>query len=373
MGGGGNTSVKLRDHILVKASGTALSGINSDGFVDLDRAALEALLDRDLGPSRLGRETEFKAAILASRRAPGRGQRPSVESLLHHLMPGTFVAHLHANLVNQFSCCREGKRLVLAKLGGQVSWVDLVDPGFALAKALQVELAAFARSTGRPGPKAVILQNHGLVVSGSTPDEVTGNVDWLLASLDDLKAKKRRDLEPGRRIEPTVAHDLALGIGRALEQVLTGDDGHRWAVVFDGSDEVASFAGAKNGRALAMRGPLTPDQIVYCRSFPLWLALKPEEPALRLTQRLARAVEEYSQRHGSKPAVVVVERLGMFACGRGVPEAEIARAVYADAIAIMTGALQLGGVMPLDEDFTNFIETWEVEAYRQGVSGCRNI
>ena len=49
-------------------------------------------------------------------------------------MPGRFVVHLHATLVNQFSCCREGRRLVQDNLGDDVIWVDLVDPGFALAK-----------------------------------------------------------------------------------------------------------------------------------------------------------------------------------------------------------------------------------------------
>ena len=60
LAGGGNTSVKLGGHMLVKGSGTALADIRAEDFVDLDRTALQVLLDRDLGTSRDEREAAFK-------------------------------------------------------------------------------------------------------------------------------------------------------------------------------------------------------------------------------------------------------------------------------------------------------------------------
>jgi len=123
LAGGGNTSVKLGDHMLVKSSGSVLATIQPEDFVDLDRAAVQALLDSDLGSSRDEREAAFKQAVLAARREPERGQRPSVESVLHHLMPGRFVVHLHATLVNEFSCCQEGRRLVCQQLRQDVIWL----------------------------------------------------------------------------------------------------------------------------------------------------------------------------------------------------------------------------------------------------------
>ena len=44
LAGGGNTSVKLGDRLLVKASGYALATIGPEGIVELDRGALQALL-----------------------------------------------------------------------------------------------------------------------------------------------------------------------------------------------------------------------------------------------------------------------------------------------------------------------------------------
>ena len=44
LAGGGNTSVKLDERLLVKASGYALATIGPEGIVELDRATLQTLL-----------------------------------------------------------------------------------------------------------------------------------------------------------------------------------------------------------------------------------------------------------------------------------------------------------------------------------------
>jgi rhamnose utilization protein RhaD (predicted bifunctional aldolase and dehydrogenase) len=369
LAGGGNTSVKLADHMLVKGSGSALATIRPEDFVDLDRAALQALLDRDLGSDRVGREAAFKQAVLAARREPERKQRPSVEAVLHHLMPARFVVHLHATLVNQFSCCRSGRRLVTEHLGENVLWVDLVDPGFALAKALQAELRAFANRRREGQPRAVVMQNHGLVVSGDTPDQVRDDLDWLTGSL--------------RRIQELVAVDMPVSTGLAtgrssapglvdvitqvLRDVLSPADEPAKVVWFDGSDAVFELMAREDARDLAMGGPLTPDQIVYCRSFPLWVEARADEGAAGTTERLAVAVRRYVSTYQVAPMIVLVEGVGMFACGDTQADAGVVRLVYLDAIKVMAGALRMGGVNYLPEDFRNFIEHWEVEQYRRAM------
>jgi rhamnose utilization protein RhaD (predicted bifunctional aldolase and dehydrogenase)/NAD(P)-dependent dehydrogenase (short-subunit alcohol dehydrogenase family) len=375
LAGGGNSSVKLADHLLVKGSGTALSTIGAEDFVDLDRPALQALLDRDLGTSRDEREAAFKQAVLAARREPQRNQRPSVESVLHHLMPGAFVVHLHATLVNQFSCCCEGRRLVSQRLGGDVIWVDLVDPGFPLAKALQEGLRRWRAETGRERPRAVIMQNHGLVVSGDTADEIKSDIEWLSGS---LRAIQERAIEEhvGEGLRPhdqTPADDgqaRVLGnlVGPALRGLLSQPGEPLKIVTFDSSPTVAAVVTGEAGRELALGGPLTPDQIVYCRSFPLWLEKRDGETPADMVERLAVGVREYTSTHGVPPIVVLVEGLGLFSCGATWADANTARLVYIDAVKVMTGALLMGGVHYLPDDFREFIEHWEVESYRRAVA-----
>jgi rhamnulokinase len=380
LAGGGNTSAKLGGHLLVKASGVALSQIGPDNFVDLDRAALQALLESDLAPSRAEREAASKDALLAARRSPAIGQRPSVESVLHHLMPGRFVVHLHATVVNQFACSRDGRRLVEQRLGQDVGWVGLVDPGVILAKSLQAELRAFTARTGKQRPRAVILQNHGVVVSGDTPEEARAQVDWLLGELQAIKERAAGGAPAGappgasprpgqprgpRQVEEHRGKEQARQISRALTAMLTSGVGAHPEVLFDASDVVAGLLARDDGRRLALGGPVTPDQIVYCRSFPLWLEVGPGDTGPALERHLAAGVHQYAERHGGAPKVVLVPGAGMFTWGATWPEADTARLVYRDAVKIMTGALDLGGVNYLDDDFRGFIEDWELETYRR--------
>src|SRR5512145_1234194 len=64
LAGGGNTSVKIGDRLHVKGSGHALATIPPEGFVEMDRKPLEALLNSQLSEGRMEREAEFKAATL---------------------------------------------------------------------------------------------------------------------------------------------------------------------------------------------------------------------------------------------------------------------------------------------------------------------
>ena len=90
-------------------------------------------------------------------------------------------------------------------------WIDPVDPGFLLAKTLERGLGDYRARTGREGPRAIIMANHGLVVSGETPDEIRAHTDWLFQELEHV-------LEPTRSAEPfgVVATVGATRITRSL-------------------------------------------------------------------------------------------------------------------------------------------------------------
>lgn len=366
LSGGGNTSVKLGDRLLVKASGYALATIGPEGIVELDRGALQALLRSTLSTDPTQREEQFKAAVLGARVEPQEGRRPSVEAVLHHLIPSRFVVHTHPTLVNTFSCSRNGAAILERELGDQVVWIDPVDPGFLLAKALERALGDYRAKTGREGPRAIVMANHGLVVSGETPDEIRAHTDWLFQELERLAGATRSATPFGvvSTMDRTRSRELVNVIAPALRALLSPGAALK-VVTLDDSPSTMRLAGASDGEAMTALGPLCPDQIVYCKSFPLWFE---DETGSDPVESLAHAVGEYQSRYQTLPNVVLVKGLGLFAAGDTWSAADSTRQVYKDAIDVMAGAVALGGVVCLRDELRRFIEDWEVESYRRDVA-----
>jgi rhamnose utilization protein RhaD (predicted bifunctional aldolase and dehydrogenase)/NAD(P)-dependent dehydrogenase (short-subunit alcohol dehydrogenase family) len=369
LAGGGNTSVKSGDRLLVKASGVALGTIDPDGFVELDRHALAEIMEREFPADPTAREEQFKRATLAARTQPEMNQRPSVECILHHLFPRTFVAHTHATLVNTITCRRDGQALAQTLFGDDVLWLPYVDPGLVLAHTLDKHLRAWQERTDRDCPKAVFMANHGLIVAGESAAEIEQLTEKVIDTI-------RRHLETtsdegvfgaGIKTGANAARRLINTIGPALRGLLAPGSDLK-IVTFDDSPAVLDLVAGLRGREAALAGPLIPDQIVYCRSFPLWFEpLEGEEPG-QMMARLREALAGHERGRRFRPNIVLVRGVGLFAAGNDFAAADTARNVYLDAIAIMAGAIRLGGVRALAEQEYRFIEDWEVEAYRQAVS-----
>jgi rhamnose utilization protein RhaD (predicted bifunctional aldolase and dehydrogenase)/NAD(P)-dependent dehydrogenase (short-subunit alcohol dehydrogenase family) len=369
--GGGNTSIKTADRLYVKGSGTALATIEPDGFVEMEREPLVRLLEQDLGSDPSEREKLFKEAILAARVHPEKGQRPSVECVLHNMLPRRFVVHTHATAINTVTCCQEGERIARELLGDGILWIPYVNPGFTLARYLAGLLADYVRRTGRDCPPAVLMQNHGLIVCGETPEEVLDHTGWLVERIESHLAA-RPDPEPFgpvNRLAPEQARRLIDTMGPILRALLAEGD-YLKVVTFDDSEIVMSLAGGERGKSAALAGPLTPDQIVYCDSFPLWIEpLEGESPAA-LVSRLRTAIGQHREKTGSAPLVILVGGLGLFGVGDDFTQADTARLGYVDAIKVMAGAQRSGGIRTLPQRERQFIEQWEVEAYRRKVAAA---
>ncbi|MDR3208010.1 MAG: class II aldolase/adducin family protein [Oscillospiraceae bacterium] len=141
-GGGGNTSVKLPGGLMaIKASGFRLSQVTaSDGFAVVETATL-----RDVTA-----EQGYKPL------------RPSVEAAFHALL-GTFVLHTHPVYTNLALCAEHGGAKIAAALAGlPYITVPYINPGPELAEVIRARL--------QPETRIVLLENHGLVVTGDTAD-----------------------------------------------------------------------------------------------------------------------------------------------------------------------------------------------------------
>ena len=333
LAGGGNTSMKTADRLWVKASGHRLATIDAGGFVELDREKLAAMLDATDWPAEpAAREALFVERVMAARVDPAAG-RPSVEALLHHLLPERFVVHTHPTAVNALTCCVEGERLA-AEIDGAL-WQPYVDPGLTLALDLRCRLTA--EGAGR----ITLMENHGLIVSGVDAADMEHATSILLDNLPDAAAE-------GFGGDPLPADRRPLEQLAAAVRGLVAD---RVVVPFE-TPAVRGLCATAGGRAAALSGPLTPDQIVYCGSFPGFLDA-------------GGSVEEAM---AGGPRILLVAGRGGLAIYGTEAQARTAAEVYADAALVMLGAHRLGGVQPMSDAHRVFIEDWEVESYRRSVA-----
>ena len=367
--GGGNTSVKTGERLLVKGSGTSLATIDAGGFVEMDRTALNALLAADLGTDPGVREARFKEAILAARTHPEKGQRPSVECVLHSMLPCRFVVHTHSTVANWLTCAVNGERIAAGLFGDDVLWIPYVDPGFVLARSIHRALGDYAARTGRTCPRALLMQNHGLIVCGDSPAEVRETTDWIVGSIGKGVAATYIEDSIGAvdRPDPLQTRRLVMQIGPLLRGLLADDEALK-VVTFDDSEVIRRVVASDWGKSIAAGGPFTPDQIVYCYSFPLWLEPHGVEDTEHLASELSNAVRNHVESTGFPPVVILVKDVGMFTAGNSWCAADTVRLCYIDAIKVAAGAGQFGGSRALVPRDRHFIEYWEVETYRRKVS-----
>jgi rhamnose utilization protein RhaD (predicted bifunctional aldolase and dehydrogenase) len=166
-GAGGNVSWKDGDTLWVKASGTWLAdAARSDIFVPVDLAHLRGGLANG--------DFAIQPALAMAHPA-----KPSIETLLHALMPHRIVVHLHAVDVLAWLVREDCASQLRQRLGDHVRWalVDYFKPGAELAHAVGKALAQCHDA------QIIFMKNHGLVIGSDSIAGIRSLLDDVIARL----------------------------------------------------------------------------------------------------------------------------------------------------------------------------------------------
>lgn len=176
--GEGNTSARVDEKtFLVKASGSNLSRLAAKNLTACRFGDLLELLDR-----RSVSDVSVDEALLGARVDPASG-KPSVEAMFHGwllTLPGVnFVGHTHPVAVNGILCSSRSASFAKRRIfpdeivccGPESVLVPYTDPGLKLAQAIRARVEAYRRRTGIV-PRLILLENHGLIALGATPNAV---------------------------------------------------------------------------------------------------------------------------------------------------------------------------------------------------------
>jgi rhamnose utilization protein RhaD (predicted bifunctional aldolase and dehydrogenase)/NAD(P)-dependent dehydrogenase (short-subunit alcohol dehydrogenase family) len=312
--GGGNTSMKEGDTLLVKGSGTDLRTIGREGFTRLSLSRLAAL--REVEAMSDAEMMRFMASCMVAE-----GPAPSVETPLHALLPYKVIAHTHDVATMSLTNIRdaEAERLVGELFEGKIVYLPYVRPGFPLAQA--VAERADGRSGGRIPQQAIglTLAHHGLVVWGDDAEECHARLVEVTGRMDEYLAKRRTDRLTARPPVRATARpsDRPSNDRRRLAElvlpVIRGVLGNPERVIlhYDDADDVLAALGDERMPELVRRGMATPEHLLRAGRLPVWLDLHLSAPADLIAKRVRSQLtaarveyEEYHRRHagpGERP------------------------------------------------------------------------
>jgi len=328
--GGGNTSCKDADTLWVKPSGTTLAGLQPGTFVAMDRALLSRLYAAETPAEPAARETLVKDMMAAAVKPETPG-RASVEAPLHDSLSARFVVHTHPSAVNGLTCA-VGGRAAAARLFPDALWVPYIDPGYTLCMAVRKAIRAYQGERGAE-PGLIFLENHGVFVAADTEAAIRATYARVMDALK--KAYAAAGVSPAVRVGEAPSESQLAGWRRTLAEGLGAD----------------AAAVAASGRFDAGCGPISPDHIVYAKSYPFEGVLTADN---------LRAVKSA---RGYAPRVVVTEN-AVLGVGANEKAARLALELALDGAQVKQLARAFGGIQYLSDQSRSFIENWEVESYR---------
>ena len=372
--GGGNTSVKQyqknlfgeSEHLLlVKGSGWDLATIEDAGFAPvrmetlLRMANLEKLSDSDM--------VRVQKSAMTNPNAPA----PSVEAILHAIIPFAFVDHTHADAVVAITNTPGGEDKIRQVYGDRVLYIPYVMPGFILAR----KVYELTRDVDWKRYEGMVLLNHGIFSFADTAKESYDRMISLVNEAEEFLKSKNAIHSTTKRTE-TLKEDLKTlaYIRQQMSKKIRSN------VIIDSnrSDEAMEFVARKDVASLATRGPLTPDHVLHTKRLP-WILdgeMSFEKAADGLNQ-YEKEYLNYFAKNSSKhhqcldpaPRWAVWPGHGVLSFGVSVQKAKVVSDIARHTVKTTQWAEALAGWVALPEKDIFEVEYWELEQAKLKKSG----
>jgi len=341
--GGGNTSVKSdvdgEEILYVKGSGWDLVSIKAEGFAPVKMGTLlEMAKMKDLS------DTEMVAgqkAAMIDTSAPN----PSVEAILHALIPFKVVDHTHADAIVTISNSKEGERHIAA-LFPNFLIVPYVMPGFILAQTIY-EMTKKDFDWESCG--GIILHHHGIFTFD-----------------DDAKKSYEKMIAAVSRAEDFLERNAKVAFDKREPRDFDVNRLNIDAFIHVNQTPLALYyASQENLSEKVTRGVLTPEHIIRTKRTPLVVENDEVEAAL---QSYRDAYEAYFNSYARdeimldpNPKYAVIKDFGVVTFGKTQKEADVINDVVEHTMLAVLRADKLGGYQSISISDSFDMEYWELE------------
>jgi rhamnose utilization protein RhaD (predicted bifunctional aldolase and dehydrogenase)/NAD(P)-dependent dehydrogenase (short-subunit alcohol dehydrogenase family) len=357
--GGGNASVKIPENDLfggneevlyVKGSGCDLETIDAAGFAPVRLDYLRRLASLPALP-----DAQMVNELATHRRRAG-APAPSVETLLHAILPHKYVDHTHADAVLSVSNAPDGDKRIREIYGDKVVVIPYLMAGFELASHCARE---FPKQKTK-NTVGLVLLSHGIVsFAADARESYERMIDLVSMAEKYLAAKKAWSVAL-----PSVAPPAFKRVEAAqLRSEVSRAAGFPLLSRCNDSSRFLSFARYPALARLSQGGPATPDHVIYTKPWPM---------LGRNVEDFSSSYRNYFDRNSKKakeprtildlaPRMALDPDFGFAAFGRTAGDVEIVEDLYEHTISVILRAEALGGWRALDERHIFDIEYWDLE------------
>lgn len=359
--GGGNTSVKGEQQnvfgetesvLFVKGSGWDLRTIEAAGFPAVKMGHLLRLGQLEsLGDSEMMRQLRL---ALLDPTAP----TPSVEAILHALIPHKTVDHSHADAVVAISNTPDGEAILREIYGDEALILPYTMPGFILAQQVAQATADIDWSKLR----GIVLLHHGIFTFDDDPAVSYDTMIELVSRAEQYLADKASGAVAKASYE--ASRDDCLQLSR-LRKAAANVMGRAVLLRLETTELAAGFAQLPNCAELATRGPLTPDHTIHAKAFA---AVFDDDPVPGLAQFVSD-YQAYFEKHSDAshqcldcmPRYGVWRDKGMVYLAANRKRLGIVQDITQHTLKSIQQAERLGGWQALPRQELFDVEYWELE------------
>lgn len=325
--GGDNSSCKISDNeMLIKASGFQIAELwENKGYAKVNQKVITDYFSQKNPEINGDVEKQLLAECLID------GARPSIETFLHSITK-KFTLHTHSTVVNILSST-EGGWNKLKEFYPNAIFVDYATPGIKLAKE-------YFDSFNKAAVKSdiIFLKNHGLIVSGDSPEFVKNTTEEVLAKIENYL-----QLDMSAFHNATKIYDVARNV-KELEQKI---------VCLSEHSQVMNALKLNNGNMWDYQ--FCPDCLVYC-------GLK----ALNLRENfIEQDFTDHIRKYGIP--VILTYKNNVYILTDSVKKAKDIEAVLAFSARVYAGNVK-NKLNLLSEQECNFLLNWDAEKYRQNMN-----
>jgi rhamnose utilization protein RhaD (predicted bifunctional aldolase and dehydrogenase)/NAD(P)-dependent dehydrogenase (short-subunit alcohol dehydrogenase family) len=374
--GGGNTSVKIKNKnffgdienlIYVKGSGWDLATIEAKGFAPvrletlLRLAKLPKLSDTDM--------VNVQKSAMTDPSAPG----PSVEAILHALIPFDYVDHTHADAVVAITNTAQGEKFIHQVYGDSVLYIPYVMPGFLLAQ----KVYQLTRDIDWKKYQGMILMNHGIFTfSDSASESYQRMINLVQKAEDFIKEKNAFNISLSAKlateIESVPASEDLLTLA-TLRREVSKKMGLAVVARLNLSKEAAHYSALENISQISQQGPLTPDHVIHTKRIPL--LLKKTEGAKAMASAIENYESDYREYYNKfasnsseklkcldpAPRWAIWPQRGVISFGVNVKRADVVADIVNHTMRAQQWSEHLGGWVALPNKDIFEVEYWELE------------